>query len=135
MGGSGNDVLCGLGGDDVLLGGSGNDHLDGGDGSETCCPAGSGNDTLRNGEVNDGGSGENEVAQPVSFTGPTNFAAGDEPFSVAVDDFNADGDPDLAVANYESRQRVGAARRPRQRHHRADQLPRRRRARSRWPSR
>ena len=38
----------------------------------------------------------------VSFTGPTNFPAGDEPFSVAVDDFNADGDPDLAVANFES---------------------------------
>ena len=26
VGGSGNDVLCGLGGDDVLIGGSGNDH-------------------------------------------------------------------------------------------------------------
>ena len=35
----------------------------------------------------------------LSFTGPTNFPAGDEPFSVAVGDFNADGDPDLAVAD------------------------------------
>ena len=38
----------------------------------------------------------------VSFSGPTNFAAGDAPESVAVGDFNADGDPDLAVANFNS---------------------------------
>ena len=36
---------------------------------------------------------------PVTFTGPTNFAVGDSPNSVAVGDFNGDGDPDLAVAN------------------------------------
>ena len=65
----------------------------------------------------------------LSFTGPTNFPAGDEPFSVAVDDFNGDGDPDLAVANFAIGRRVGAARRPRRHVHRADQLPRRRRAR------
>ena len=34
-----------------------------------------------------------------TFTGPTNFPAGDDPESVAVGDFNADGAPDLAVAN------------------------------------
>jgi VCBS repeat-containing protein len=36
---------------------------------------------------------------PLTFTGPTNFAVGDGPNSVAVGDFNGDGDPDLAVAN------------------------------------
>jgi VCBS repeat-containing protein len=36
---------------------------------------------------------------PVSFTGPTNFAAGDGSVSVAVGDFDGGGDPDLAVAN------------------------------------
>ena len=36
---------------------------------------------------------------PVTFTGPTNFAVGDGPNSVAVGDFNGDGDPDVAVAN------------------------------------
>jgi VCBS repeat-containing protein len=36
---------------------------------------------------------------PVSFSGPTNFPAGDAPASVAVGDFNGDNDPDLAVAN------------------------------------
>ena len=34
-----------------------------------------------------------------TFTGPTNFPAGDRPASVAVGDFNADRAPDLAVAN------------------------------------
>ncbi len=34
-----------------------------------------------------------------SFTGPTNFGAGDAGLSVAVGDFNGDSDPDLAVAN------------------------------------
>jgi LPXTG-motif cell wall-anchored protein len=34
-----------------------------------------------------------------TFTGPTNFPAGNEPGAVAVGDFNADGDPDLAVAD------------------------------------
>ena len=38
----------------------------------------------------------------VSFSAPTSFAAGDEPASVAVGDFNADSDPDLAVANADS---------------------------------
>jgi hypothetical protein len=36
---------------------------------------------------------------PVTFSGPTNFAVGDGPNSVAVGDFNGDGDPDLVVAN------------------------------------
>ena len=36
---------------------------------------------------------------PVTFTGPTDFAVGDSPNSVAVGDFNGDGDPDLVVAN------------------------------------
>src|SRR5512132_4405751 len=36
---------------------------------------------------------------PVTFTGPTNFAVGDGPNSVAVGDFNGDGDPDLAAAH------------------------------------
>ena len=36
---------------------------------------------------------------PVTFAGPTNFAVGDGPNSVAVGDFNGDGDPDVAVAN------------------------------------
>jgi len=35
----------------------------------------------------------------VTFSAPDGFAAGDEPQSVAVGDFNADSDPDLAVAN------------------------------------
>ncbi|HEY9376366.1 MAG TPA: VCBS repeat-containing protein, partial [Jiangellaceae bacterium] len=35
---------------------------------------------------------------PVTFTGPTDFVVGDSPNSVAVGDFNGDGDPDLAVA-------------------------------------
>ena len=34
-----------------------------------------------------------------TFGGATNFGVGDSPSSVAVGDFNADGDPDLAVAN------------------------------------
>lgn len=37
-----------------------------------------------------------------SFSGPTNFAAGGFPFSVAVGDFDGDADPDLAVANNRS---------------------------------
>jgi hypothetical protein len=35
-----------------------------------------------------------------SFGAPTVFPVGRKPFAVAVDDFNGDGDPDLAVANY-----------------------------------
>ena len=46
----------------------------------------------------------------VTFTGPTNFAVGDNPNSVAVGDFNGDGDPDLAVANAVRRECLGAAR-------------------------
>jgi VCBS repeat-containing protein len=34
-----------------------------------------------------------------TFTGPTNFPAGSFPASVAVGDFNGDGDPDLAVVD------------------------------------
>ena len=37
-----------------------------------------------------------------SFSGPTNFAAGSGPPSVAVGDFNGDGKPDLAVASFNS---------------------------------
>jgi hypothetical protein len=36
------------------------------------------------------------------FSGPTNFAAGDWPYSIAVGDFNRDGKQDLAVANFSS---------------------------------
>ncbi len=36
---------------------------------------------------------------PVTFTGWTDFAVGDNPNSAAVGDFNGDGDPDVAVAN------------------------------------
>jgi len=36
---------------------------------------------------------------PVSFTGPSYFAVGSFPASVAVGEFNQDGHPDLAVAN------------------------------------
>ena len=38
-------------------------------------------------------------AHAVTFSAPTNFAAGDRPRSVAVGDFNGDSRPDLAVAN------------------------------------
>jgi len=37
---------------------------------------------------------------PLSFNAPSSYAAGTNPRSVAVGDFNADGRPDLAVANY-----------------------------------
>ncbi len=37
---------------------------------------------------------------PVTFTGPTNFAVGNNPLSVAVGDVNGDGHLDLAVANF-----------------------------------
>ena len=36
---------------------------------------------------------------PISFAAAANYAAGDAPWFVAVGDFNADGRPDLAVAN------------------------------------
>src|SRR6266851_3951629 len=41
-------------------------------------------------------------AQDVSFEAPRNFAVGSSPESVAVGDFDGDGVPDLAVANYAS---------------------------------
>jgi VCBS repeat-containing protein len=40
-----------------------------------------------------------QAQAPVSFSAPTSFAAGNSPVSVATGDFNADDDPDLAVAN------------------------------------
>src|SRR5215211_1742432 len=40
-----------------------------------------------------------QAQAPVSFSPPTSFAAGNSPVSVATGDFNADNDPDLAVAN------------------------------------
>ena len=43
-----------------------------------------------------------QASAAVSFTPATNHAAGDAPRSVAVGDFNADSDPDLAVANITS---------------------------------
>ena len=39
-------------------------------------------------------------AQGVSFIARRDFGAGRAPYSVAVGDFNGDGKPDLAVANY-----------------------------------
>ena len=39
-------------------------------------------------------------AGAVTFAPKSNFAAGADPASVAVGDFNADGDPDLATANF-----------------------------------
>ena len=37
---------------------------------------------------------------PTEFTAPTNYAAGSQPYSVAVGDFNGDGVLDLATADY-----------------------------------
>src|SRR5205823_1870319 len=37
-----------------------------------------------------------------SFAAANNFAVGTSPYSVAVGDFNSDGKPDLAVANFNS---------------------------------
>src|SRR5690349_6794616 len=37
-----------------------------------------------------------------SFGAPTNFTVGTNPYSVAVGDFNRDGSPDVATANYGS---------------------------------
>jgi hypothetical protein len=37
-----------------------------------------------------------------SFSAKTDFATGMQPYSIAVDDFNGDGLPDIAVANYSS---------------------------------
>ena len=42
------------------------------------------------------------AARAGASRGPTDFAAGDLPVSVAVGDFNGDSDPDLAVANQAS---------------------------------
>src|SRR3989449_264460 len=42
------------------------------------------------------------LAQAPLFTAPRDFAVGQNPPSVAVGDFNGDGVPDLAVANYGS---------------------------------
>src|SRR2546426_12347976 len=41
-------------------------------------------------------------AQTISFIAGGNYAVGANPSSVAVGDFNRDGRPDLAVANYGS---------------------------------
>jgi hypothetical protein len=43
---------------------------------------------------------QNVIGPPVTFAGQTTFAAGTQPFSVAVADINGDGKPDLIVANY-----------------------------------
>ena len=106
MGGSGNDVLCGLGGNDTLDAGSGNDHLDGGDGDDTLLAGSgnddldgaagfdqlsgnSGNDILRNGEVNDGGSGRNQINPPPAVATTTQtFHYG--PDGTLVNDTTAD---------------------------------------------
>ena len=40
------------------------------------------------------------AAGPLTFAAKEDYGAGDQPFSVAVGDFNSDGQPDLAVANY-----------------------------------
>ena len=53
---------------------------------------------------------------------PTEVATGADPISVAVGEFNQDGDPDLAVAE-ESGRGPGAARRLRRRLHRPDRRP------------
>src|SRR5438445_8452449 len=42
------------------------------------------------------------VAQTVSFIARRDFPAGGAPFSLVVGDFNGDGVPDVAVANYGS---------------------------------
>jgi len=39
---------------------------------------------------------------PLSFAAAPSYTAGSTPFSVAVGDFNADGRPDLVVANRDS---------------------------------
>ena len=53
------------------------------------------------------------AAHAVSFSGPTNFATGNFPQSVAVGDFNGDSDPDLAVVNQHANKRLDPARRRR----------------------
>src|SRR2546426_245451 len=42
------------------------------------------------------------VGEAVSFRAGMAFVVGNDPVSVAVGDFNGDGKPDLAVANYDS---------------------------------
>ncbi len=39
------------------------------------------------------------AAHALNFSGPTNYAAGNSPVSVAVDDFDGDSDPDLVTTN------------------------------------
>src|SRR5205807_3111862 len=57
-------------------------------------------------------SGSNDVSvllgnRDGTFRAALTFAAGSGPYSVAVGDFNGDGRPDLAVANYGSMQQPG----------------------------
>ncbi len=76
-GGSGNDILCGLGGADTLIGGSGSDQLIGDLGvagdqtgaGDDLLIGGSGNDFLSGAtdfDVCDGGSGSNSTDNPTT---------------------------------------------------------------------
>ena len=57
-----------------------------------------------------------------NFSAPTNFSAGDSPYSVAVGDFNGDGNQDLAVTNSALRHRVDFVGRWRGEFQRSDKL-------------